>query len=373
MIPFIDLKAQQDLIRPQIDAAIKKVLDHGKYIMGPEVSELEEQLASFCGAKHAISCSSGTDALLMILMAKGIKAGDAIFLPSFTFTATAEVVSLLGANPVFIDIDEKTFNLDATSLKQGVQMALDKGLKPKAVIAVDLFGQPANYPAIEKVAEEHDLWVLADAAQSFGATLNGKKVGQFGLATATSFFPAKPLGCYGDGGCIFTDDDELAEILKSIRVHGQGKHKYDNIRVGLNARFDTIQAAILIEKLKIFPDELLARQKTAVMYDELLEGVVRTPYLIEGATSSWAQYTITLFKKHNREVLQAQLKEAGIPSVVYYEKCIHEQEAYKGYSTATGKGLLVCESLGPRVLSLPMSGYVDSSLIQKISKILRDN
>lgn len=352
-IPFIDLKAQQDRIRPQIDAAIKRVLDHGKYIMGPEVFELEEQLVNYCGARHAITCSSGTDALLMILMAKGIGPGDAVFIPSFTFPATPEVVALLGARPVFVDVLPDTYNIDPQSVEQGVEVAKKQGLKPKAIVAVDLFGQPADYPVLEKVARENNLWISSDAAQSFGASLHGKKVGTLAHATATSFFPAKPLGCYGDGGAVFTDDDELAEILKSIRVHGKGKHKYDNVRIGLNARLDTIQAAILLEKLKIFDDELQERQQIAEHYNEALKDVVQAPCLIDGATSAWAQYTVQLPDRLDRARVVNNLKEAAIPTMVYYEKALHLQTAYND-SPKAGK-LTVSEECSRKVLSLPMN------------------
>lgn len=355
-IPFIDLKAQQDRIRPQIEAAIKRVLDHGKYIMGPEVFELEEKLANYCGVKHAISCSNGTDALLMGLMAKDIGPGDAVFIPSFTFTATPEVVALLGATPIFVDVLPDTYNIDAQSVVQGIEVAKKQGLNPKAIIAVDLFGQPADYPELEKVASEYNLWILADAAQSFGATLHGKKVGSLSLVTATSFFPAKPLGCYGDGGAVFTDDDELAEILKSIRVHGKGKHKYDNVRIGLNARLDTIQAAILLEKLKIFDDEVKERQKLANSYNVSLKEFARIPALLENCTSAWAQYTLVLPEEVDREILRAQLKENGIPTAVYYPVSLHKQEACKNCLVV--QDLSVSESLSRKVLSLPMNGYL---------------
>lgn len=361
-VPFIDLKAQQDRIRPQIDEAVKRVLDHGIYIMGPEVFELEKQLANYCGAKHVITCSSGTDALLMVLMAKGIGPGDAVFIPSFTFPATPEVVALLGATPIFVDISPNTYNIDPKSVEQGVKVARKQGLKPKAIIAVDLFGQPADYPALKKIAHEHDLWILADAAQSFGATLHGKKVGTLALATATSFFPAKPLGCYGDGGAIFTDSDELAEILKSIRVHGKGQHKYDNVRIGLNARLDTIQAAILLEKLKIFNDELQQRQKITEHYNEALKEVFQVPYIIEEATSAWAQYTIKLTQDMERSKLVNRLKENGIPAVVYYEKPLHLQAAYKKFPKV--ERLSVSEESSQKVLSLP----IRFDLVEPLSK-----
>ncbi len=365
---FIDLKAQQARIRPEVDAAIKRVLDHGTYIMGPEVFEFEKQLAAFCGVKHAISCANGTDALAMGLMAKNVGPGDAVLVPSFTFAATAEVVAWMGATPVFIDSLEDTYNMDPKSLEQGVQTAKKLGLKPVGIIPVDLFGQPADYNAIQVIADEPNLWVMADGAQSFGASYKGKMVGNIGDMATTSFFPAKPLGCYGDGGAIFTNDDELATVIKSLRVHGQGSDKYDNVRIGMNGRLDTIQAAILIEKLKIFPDELVIRQRTADVYNEALRNVVQIPHIMEGATSAWAQYTVRLPKHVERSKLIADLKGAGIPTMIYYVKPLHLQTAYSQYPTATGSTLPVCESLANEVMSLPMSGYVEKDDIEGVKK-----
>lgn len=370
-IQFIDLKAQQARIRPQINAAIKRVLDHGKYIMGPEVKELEEQLAKFCAVKHAITCANGTDALQLVLMALGIGQRDAVFLPSFTFTATPEVVALLGAAPVFVDVLPNTFNMDPTSLQKGIQIAKEKGLTPKVIIPVDLFGQPANYDAIDPIAKENDLWVLCDAAQSFGGSYKGKKVGSLGNVTATSFFPAKPLGCYGDGGCVFTNDDKIADTLLSLRVHGKGTDKYDNVRIGVNSRLDTIQAAILLEKLKIFPDELKAKQQLANLYNTVLKDFAQTPTVLENCTSAWAQYTLVLPKGTDRAALQDQLKEHRIPTAVYYPTPLHQQEAYKDYLTAGD--LSVSEKLSQRVLSLPMSGYLNSDDVQYITNHIKGN
>lgn len=367
-IPFIDLKAQQDRIRPQIDAAIKRVLDHGVYIMGPEVYELEKRLAEFCGVKHAISCANGTDALALGLMAKNVGVGDAIFVPGFTFAATAEVVAWVGATPVFIDSLEDTYNIDPESLKQGIQTAKKVGLRPVGIIPVDLFGQPADYDAIQAIADEHGLWVMADGAQSFGATYKGRKVGNIGDLATTSFFPAKPLGCYGDGGAIFTNDDELASIIKSLRVHGQGADKYDNVRIGMNGRLDTIQAAILLEKLKIFPDELIARQKMADMYNIGLCELVNTPLVIENTKSAWALYTVRLPHRINREKLITALKEVGISTMVYYVTPLHQQAAYRAYLTATGSALPVCEALSYSVLSLPI---VDKSRVVEIIPFIK--
>lgn len=365
-VQFIDLKSQLERIRPQIDAAIKRVLDHGIFIMGPEVFELEKNLAAFCGAKHAISCANGTDALGLGLMAKNVGPGDAIFVPSFTFAATAEVVSWVGATPLFIDSLQDTYNMDPKSLEEGIQQAKKLGLKPVGIITVDLFGQPADYDVIQLIADKHNLWVMADGAQSFGASYKGRKVGNIGDMATTSFFPAKPLGCYGDGGAIFTNDDELAAVIKSLRVHGQGSDKYDNVRIGMNGRLDTLQAAILIEKLKIFPDELITRQKTADAYNEALKNMVSVPKVIDGATSVWAQYTVLLPEHIDRSKLMSNLKDAGVPTMVYYVKPLHLQTAYKHYPTATGAALPICEKLSERVLSLPMSGYLSEPDLQKV-------
>lgn len=363
---FIDLKSQLESIRPEIDAAIKRVLDHGIFIMGPEVYELEKKLSEFCGVKHAITCANGTDALALGLMAKKVGPGDAVFVPSFTFAATAEVVAWVGATPIFIDSLEDTYNIDPKSLEQGIQTAKKAGFRPAGIIPVDLFGQPADYDAIQEIADEHHLWVIADGAQSFGATYKGRKVGSIGDMATTSFFPAKPLGCYGDGGAVFTNDDELAAIMKSLRVHGQGNDKYDNVRIGMNGRLDTIQAAILLEKLKIFPGELVARQRVADAYHKALENIVQVPFMMEDVSSAWAQYTVRLPKQIDRIKLMADLKEVGIPTMVYYIKPLHLQAAYKHYPTATTRSLPVCETLAHAVLSLPISGYVEETALQYI-------
>lgn len=370
-ISFINLKAQQDCIRSQVDLAIKKVLDHGVYIMGPEVYEFEKQLAQFCGVKHAISCANGTDALGLALMAKGVGPGDAVFVPSFTFAATAEVVAWVGATPIFTDVLHDTYNMDPVSLEQGIKTAKELGLKPKAIIPVDLFGQPADYDAIQSIADSHKLWILADGAQSFGATYKGRRVGSIGDIATTSFFPAKPLGCYGDGGAIFTNDDEIATIIKSLRVHGQGSDKYDNVRIGMNGRLDTLQAAILLEKLKVFPDEIKARQNAAENYNALLKDTVETPQILAGTTSTWAQYTVKLPKGTERSALIDHLKGLGIPTVVYYVKPLHQQKAYKDYPVTDKKGLPVCEGLAERVLSLPICGYIDQKAQVQVSEALR--
>jgi dTDP-4-amino-4,6-dideoxygalactose transaminase len=367
-VPFIDLKAQQDRIRPQIDAAIKRVLDRGAYIMGPEVKELELKLAEFCDVKHAITCANGTDALALGLMAKCVTKSDAVFVPSFTFAATVEVVALLGATPVFVDVLPDTYNMDPKSLEMGISKALNLGLQPKGAITVDLFGQPADYDEIQAVADRHSLWIMADAAQSFGATYKGRNVGNITEITTTSFFPAKPLGCYGDGGAVFTNDDNLAAIIKSLRVHGQGSNKYDNVRIGMNSRLDTMQASILLEKIKIFPDEIASRQQAATWYSEALSKVVSTPAVADGITSVWAQYTIRLPDKIDRSELMADLKAIGLPTMIYYVKPLHQQKAYEHYPVTGDRGLPVSEQLSDRVLSLPMSGYLDKSQVDFIGE-----
>lgn len=364
---FVDLKAQYKKLKTEIDANIQRVLNHGHYLMGPEVAELEQQLAEYVGVKHCITCANGTDALHMVLMAWGIKKGDAVFVPTFTFMSTAEVVSLVGATPVFTDIDLKTFNMDAVSLEQQIEKVIEEGkLTPKAVIPVDLFGQPADYSKILPVAKKYNLLVLEDGAQGFGGDINGKKACSFGDAATTSFFPAKPLGCYGDGGAIFTDDDKLAELLVSIRIHGKGKEKYDNVRIGLNSRLDTIQAAILLPKLKAFKDyELQKRNEVAAAYTEGLKDKYVTPTILPGFTSSWAQYTLLLDNAQQRTKLQAKLKDAGIPSMVYYPKCLHQQNCYAELGYKTGD-LPNAERASQGVLSLPLPIYNNEQLLSII-------
>ena len=335
-VPFIDIAAQRRRLGTSIDQAVTRVLTHCQFINGPEVTELEAALADYSGAKHVVTCASGTDALLMVLMARGVGRGDAVFCPSFTFCATGEAVALTGAVPVFVDVDEATFNMDVNSLKRGIATARKRGLAPKAVMPVDLFGQSADHDAIAAVAEAEGLFVLDDAAQAFGASYKGRRLGTLGLATATSFFPAKPLGCYGDGGAIFTDDAELAETLRSIRVHGQGSDKYDNVRLGLTGRLDTMQAAILIEKLKIFEDEIAARNQVAERYARGLGNVVSVPRLASGCTSVWAQYTIRLPEGCDRDGFAAALKAQGIPTAIYYPKSMHQQTAYRDFPVADG-------------------------------------
>jgi UDP-2-acetamido-2-deoxy-ribo-hexuluronate aminotransferase len=355
---FIDLKAQQQKILPALNERIQRVLAHGQYIMGPEVQELEERLVAYVGVKHAISCSSGTDALLMPLMAYQIGPGDAIFTTPFTFIATAEVIQLLGATPIFVDIDPRTFNIDPAALEEAID-SLGKSpktahLQPRGIIPVDLFGQPADYDRITALAKQHGLFVLEDAAQSFGATYKGRRAGSLAEVAATSFFPAKPLGGYGDGGAIFTDDDSLAEILKSIRVHGQGTNKYENVRLGLNGRLDTLQAAILLVKLDIFDQEVAERQKVAQRYGEGLQHVVEAPYVSPDCTSVWAQYSVL---SDRRAELQNKLKEAGIPSAVYYPLPLHLQGAFAHLGHKAGD-FPITERAAGRIFSLPMHPYL---------------
>ena len=365
MVQFIDLAAQYKNLKEDIDKNIHKVLNHGKYIMGPEVGELESKLAEYVGVKHCTSCSSGTDALLMPLMAWGIGEGDAVFTTSFTFIATAEVVSLLGATPVFADIDPDTYNIDPVKLEETIERVISEGkLKPKAIIPVDLFGLPSDYERIEAIAEKYGMKILEDAAQGLGGVYKGRKAGSFGDAAGTSFFPAKPLGCYGDGGAIFTNNDDLAAVLKSIRVHGQGSDKYDNVRVGLNARIDTLQAAILLPKLRAFMEyELDARNRFAAMYTEGLKDVVKTPVVPEGLASSWAQYSVLASSAEERDALREKLKAEGIPTMVYYVKPLHLQTAYCGLGYKKGD-FEVSEDVSSRIFSLPIHPYLEEDVVR---------
>lgn len=369
-LPFIDIGAQRRRIGSAIDEAVTRVLTHCQFINGPEVTQLEAALAAYTGAKHVVSCSSGTDALLMVLMARGVGRGDAVICPTFTFCATGEAVALAGATPVFVDVDAGTFNMTAATLKAGIATAKRLGLTPKAVIPVDLFGQSADHAALAAVADDAGLFILDDAAQALGASYRGRRLGTFGLATATSFFPAKPLGCYGDGGAIFTDDDELADALRSIRVHGQGSDKYDNVRFGLTARLDTIQAAILLEKLKIFDDEIAARQTAAERYARGLGNLVTVPQLAPGCSSVWAQYTIRLPQGVDRDGFAAALKAQGVPTAIYYVKSLHQQTAYRDFPAADG-GLPVSEQLSRDVISLPMHAYLDEASQQRVIEAVR--
>jgi dTDP-4-amino-4,6-dideoxygalactose transaminase len=368
-IAFIDVAAQRKRLGSAIDEAVGRVLGHCQFLMGPEVIAFEKQLADFCGARHAVSCSSGTDALVMVLMARGIGAGDAVFCPAFTFCATAEAAALLGAVPVFVDVQAETFNMDAASLRKAIAAAKARGLKPKAVLPVDLFGLPADHDAIADVAKAEKLFILDDAAQGFGGLYKGRKIGSLGHATATSFFPAKPLGCYGDGGAILTDDDELLAALKSVRVHGGGTDKYDNIRIGLTARLDTIQAAVLIEKLKIFPDEIVARNRVAERYSKALADVAIVPVVPEGYQSVWAQYTLRL-APGKRDGLAQSLSAEGIPTAIYYPKPLHRQTAYRDFPVAEG-GLPVTDRIAEEVISLPMHAYLDEATQDRVIAAVR--
>jgi len=368
-IPFIDVAAQRRRLGRAVDEAIARVLAHCQFIQGPEVRALEAELAAFCGARHAIGCSNGTDALRLVLMAWGIGPGDAVICPAFTFCATAEVVALCGATPVMADVAAETFNLDPASGERAVATARRLGLKPRAVIPVDLFGLPADHDAIAAVAAAHGLLVLDDAAQAFGASYKGRKLGVFGPATATSFFPAKPLGCYGDGGSIFTDDDALAARLKSLRVHGEGVDKYDAENIGLTGRLDTMQAAILLEKLRIFPEEIAARNTVAQRYAAGLAGIARLPQVAPTMTSVWAQYTIRL-APGRRDVLSAALKTQGIPTAIYYARPLHRQAAYRHFPVVDG-GLPVSDQLAEEVISLPMHAYLDQPVQDRIIAAVR--
>lgn len=368
-IPFIDLVAQRRRLGRAVDDAVARVLAHCQFILGPEVAALESELAAFCGARHVVSCASGTDALLLVLMAKGIGPGDAVICPSFTFCASAEVIALVGATPVFADIDEESFNLDAKSVERALAAARRLQLKPKVLMPVDLFGQPADYTALSAFARAEDLFVLGDAAQSFGASWQNRRVGALADATATSFFPSKPLGCYGDGGAVATDDDELAAILRSLRVHGEGRDKYDCVRIGLNGRLDSVQAAVLLEKLKIFPEEIVARDAIARRYCRRLTDIAIVPRVTAGATSVWAQFTLRL-PTGRRDAVAGTLKAQGIPSAVYYSKPVHVQEAYRRFPVAEG-GLPVSERLCEEVISLPMHAYLDEPTQDRIVDALR--
>ena len=384
MIPFIDLKAQFKRLESDIRSRIDKVLEHGKFILGPEVRELEEKLARFVGVKHCISCSSGTDGLLMPLMAYGIGPGDAVFTTPFTFIATAEVISLLGATPVFVDIDPRTFNIDPAKLEPAIRAVIERNpslyplpsaanheplsLTPKGIIPVDLFGLPADYDPIMELAEKHNLFVLEDGAQGLGGIYKGRNAGGLGHVGATSFFPAKPLGCYGDGGAVFTDDDEMAEKLVSIRVHGKGTHKYDNVRTGINGRLDTMQAAILLSKLDAFPSELEVRQRIAAMYTELLgphSPLLTIPHIPQGMRSAWAQYSVLARDGEQRTKIQDGLKEAAIPSMVYYPTPLHIQTAF-AHLAYKPEDFPVSLATSQKIFSLPMHPYLQGAEIEKV-------
>lgn len=370
---FIDLKRQYKELKKDIDKNIEKVLEDANFIMGSEVKELEGKLAEYVGRKYCATCGNGTDALTIALKVLDIKTGDAVFVPSFTFYSSSEVVSLEGATPIFVDVDERTFNIDVNKLESAIEKVKKEGkLTPRAIIAVDLFGQTANFPEILKVAKENDLKVIEDGAQGFGGSINGKMACSFGDISTTSFFPAKPLGCYGDGGAIFTDDEELYNKILSIRVHGKGSFKYENVRVGLNSRLDTIQAAILLPKLRAFEEyELSDRNKVAKLYTEKLSDLVVTPLVHEGYISSWAQYTIMLNSSEERSFIQNKLKENGIPSMIYYPIPLHKQKVYDGYNFNLEE-LRVTEKLCNVVLSIPMHPYLRDDEIDMVVNTLRD-
>jgi dTDP-4-amino-4,6-dideoxygalactose transaminase len=368
-IAFIDLQAQRARIADRIDAAIARVLAQGAYILGPEVRQFETELAAFCGAKHCIANANGTEAIVLPLMAWALKPGDAVFCPSFTFAATAEVVPWLGAVPVFVDVKRDTYCMDPASLEAAIEGVKREGkLNPQVVIAVDLFGQPANYPAIAAISRKHGLKLIADSAQGFGCTLNGQHPMAWADVTTTSFFPAKPLGCYGDGGATLVNDDEEAAVYRSLAVHGQGVDKYDNVRIGMNSRLDTIQAAILLEKLAIFADEIVLRNKVADRYAESLRGLVATPVVIEGGVSTWAQYTI---EHEDRDGLGAFLKAKGVPTAMYYPKPTHQQKAYQRFPVGAG-GIANTDAAAGRVISLPMHPYLTEQTQDVICSAIRE-
>ncbi len=368
-IPFIDVAAQRRRLGRAIDDAVARVLAHCQFVQGPEVREFEAGLAAFCGVRHAIGCASGTDALLLVLMAWEIGRGDAVICPSFTYHATAEMVALLGATPIIADVAPETFNLDSASCERAIATATKRGLKPRAIIPVDLFGLPADHDAIGAIAAAHGLLVLDDAAQGFGATYRGKKLGALATATATSFFPAKPLGCYGDGGAVFTDDDALAARVKSLRLHGEGTDRSEAARIGITGRLDTIQAAVLIEKLKIFPDEIVARNRVAMRYSDALADIATVPRVSNESSSVWAQYTLRVAPAR-RDALAAALKAEGIPTAIYYSKPLHRQPAYRDFPIVDG-GVPVSEQLSKEVISLPMHAYLEPPVQDRIVDAVR--
>lgn len=373
-IPFIDLKAQYKRVEESVKQGINDVLEHGAYVMGPEITDIESKLAEFSSVKHALGCASGTDALLMAMMALGVGRGDAVFTTPFTFMATAETIALLGATPVFVDIDPVTYNIDPDDLRRKIRDLKDNrtDLTPKGIIAVDLFGQPADYDRIEPLALNNGLFLIVDAAQSFGATYKGRPVCSIGDVACTSFFPAKPLGCYGDGGMVFADNDELYDLLESIRIHGKGDDKYDNVRIGINGRIDSMQAAVLLAKFAIFPGEIEKRQQAADRYAELLGDVddLVVPAVAEGCTSVWAQYSLLARDSEHRDELMGKLQEASIPSVIYYPKPLHLQTAFAYLGYARGD-LPVCDNVADRIFSVPMHPYLEADVQEKIAAVLK--
>lgn len=369
---FIDLKTQYERIAEDVKERVIHVLESQRYIMGPEVSELEEKLAAFAGVKHAFTCSSGTDALVIPLMAFELDKRDAVFVPSFTFFASGESVALAGGTPVFVDTYRDTYNISIEDLERAICKIREEGeLTPRGIIAVDLFGQPADYDRLEKIAADNDMFLLEDAAQGFGSEYKGRRAGSFGTVAATSFFPAKPLGCYGDGGAMFTDDDELAELIKSIRVHGQGTSKYDNVRLGINGRMDTIQAAIVLAKLEVFEDEIETRNVVASWYTDRLQGILKTPVVADGCLSVWAQYTLEAETEEQKATVQQALQDQGVPTANYYPIPMHLSTAfsYLGYKNGD---LPVCEAQASRVFSLPMHPYLEEKDIDMICDIVKE-
>lgn len=365
-IPLIDLGAQRQRLGEKLGAAVTRVIEHGAYVQGPEVRQFEARLQEYSGARHVVSCANGTDAITLVLMAEGIGQGDAVFVPTFTFVATAEAPAQLGATPVFVDVAPDTFNMDPQSLRRAIDHARANHLTPRAIIAVDLFGQPADYDALREIARRDDLVLIADAAQALGGARNGERVGTLADYTTTSFFPAKPLGCYGDGGAVFTNDDDNAAIVRSLALHGQGTDKYDNVRIGLNSRLDTIQAAILLEKLSIFDDEIAARQEIVARYRSLLGENVTTPHVPAGVESVWALFTI---KSSRRDAVAKACADRGIASAVYYRIPLHRQTGYLDYPVAPA-GAPVSEQLSAQVLSLPMHPYLTAEDQARIADAL---
>ena len=370
---FRDLKQQYQVLKKDMDAAMVEVATNCNFINGQQVKDLEKELAEYVGVKHCVTCANGTDALTMAMMAWGIKEGDAVFVPDFTFFSSGEIVSHAGATPVFVDVDLDTFNISVESLEAAIEKVMAEGkLQPKAIVAVDLFGLPADFAAVREVADKYGLKVLEDGAQGFGGTINGKKACSFGDISTTSFFPAKPLGCYGDGGALFTDSDEYYELLTSLRVHGKGTFKYDNVRVGMNSRLDTLQAGILLPKLKAFKDhEMEKRNLFAKQYTMLLKEHVITPYVPEGMESSWAQYTILLRSEEERTFIQERLKKKQIPTMIYYPKPLHQQSVYQDYDFNLDE-LKECEHVAKVCLSLPMHPYLDTETVNYIANSLME-
>lgn len=369
---FRDLHRQYEALKPAIDQAVLSTVAEGRYIMGPAVRELEQQLAAYVGVAHCLTCANGTDALTLALKAWGIGPGDAVFVPDFTFFSSAEVVSLEGATPVLVDVDPSTYNIDPDRLEQAIEAVMANGrLAPKVIVAVDLFGLPANYPALRAIADRYHLWILEDGAQGFGGTIQGQRACSFGDISTTSFFPAKPLGCYGDGGAVFTDNDQWAALIASYRMHGKGTDKYDNVRVGMNSRLDTLQAAVLQVKLRAFQEvEWTQVNAVAASYTAQLQAYVRTPFVPEGYSSSWAQYTIQLPDRAVRDALQRRLKEAGIPSMVYYPKPMHAQSVFSRPQGAVAMDCPCASVLPDRVLSLPMHPYLTEEEVMRVCEII---